>query len=125
MRAFVAVAVIVLSTSVSAQTDNGFFRPTPNNDPSLTHPPVVTPQAQAIVTPQAPEPFLGRAPAIVQVPVQTPMPATTVVAEEAVQKAEAETARAQREAEEAARTAAATPAPIAGAFTGSTSERDR
>jgi len=117
MRAFVAVAVIVLSTSVSAQTDNGFFRPTPNNDPSLTHPPVVTPQA--------PEPFLGRAPVIVQVPVQTPMPATTVVAEEAVQKAEAETARAQREAEEAARKAAATPAPIAGAFTGSTSERDR
>ena len=119
MRAFVAVAVIVLSTSVSAQTDNGFFRPTPNNDPSLTHPPVVTPQAR--------EPFLGRAPTIVQVPVpvQTPVPATTVVAEEAIQKAEVETARAQREAEEAARKAAATPAPITGAFTGSTSERDR
>ena len=117
MRAFVAVAVIVVSTSVSAQTDNGFFRPTPNNDPSLTHPP--------IATPRAPEPFLGRAPAIVQVPVQTPVPATTVVAEEAVQKAEAETARAQREAEEATLKAAATPAPVTGNFTGLTSERNR
>jgi hypothetical protein len=61
----------------------------------------------------------------VQVPVQTPMPATTVVAEEAVQKAEAETARAQREADEAARKAAATPAPVTGNFTGLTSDRDR
>jgi hypothetical protein len=124
MRAFVALTVIVLSTSVSAQTlqgtttgpDTGFFRPTPNNDPSLTNPPVA---------PRTPEPLLGRAPAIVQVPVQTPMPATTVVAEEAVQKAEAETARAQREAGEAAREAAATPAPVTGNFTGLTSDRDR
>jgi hypothetical protein len=125
MRAFVALTVIVLSTSVSAQTlqgtttgpDTGFFRPTPNNDPSLTNPPVVAPRT--------PEPFLGRAPATVQVPVQTPMPATTVVAEEAVQKAEAETARAQREAEEAARKSASTLAPVTGNFTGLTSERNR
>ena len=100
MRVPLALAVIVLSTSVSAQTDNGFFRPTPNNDPSLTNPPVVAPRS--------PEPFLGRAPAAIQVvPVQVPAPATTAVAEEAVQKAEAETARAQREAEEAARSATA------------------
>ena len=112
-----ALAVLFVATSASAQVapqpagpDNGFFRPTPGNDPSLTRPaPPALQQPQATtVAPfavvEAPGPFL---------------------ATESARVTEEQLDRAKREADEAQARAALAPAPITGAFTGSTSERDR
>ena len=125
MRSILACGVIVLSTAVSAQTvqtlpvgpDNGFFRPTPGNDPSLTNPPPVQP-----VVPPAPGPFPVPAPALTAQVV--PVPAR--VMPNPVEAAEVQLDRSQREAEEAAaRRSAMGPQPVAGSFTGLTNERDR
>jgi hypothetical protein len=135
MRAILAAGVIVFAMAASAQTaqnlpvgpDNGFFRPTPGNDPSLTHPPVAAPNPAPpafLAQEQATAPVAVPVPLQVPVPVQIPVPVATVV-QPPVQNAERELDRAEREAEEARRRAAAAPAPIAGAFTGQTSERDR
>lgn len=115
-----AVAAIFVSTSALAQStppnvgpDNGFFRPTPGGDPSLTHPPVA-PYTTLSSTPPAPAPMV--------VPVPVEVPASTVARDMA---AERELNQAEREALEAQARARAAPAPIPGAFTGLTSERDR
>jgi hypothetical protein len=126
MRSILACGVIVLSTAVSAQTvqnpsaqpDNGFFRPTPGNDPSLTNPPPVKPPA-----PPAPGPFPQPAPALTT---QVVVPVPAAVMPNPVEAAEVQLDRSQREAEEAAaRRSATAPQPVAGSFTGLTNERDR
>ncbi len=113
-----ALAALFAAASASAQVasppvgpDNGFFRPTPGNDPSLTRP--VPLQQPAVVTP---------APIVVPVPVQVPTP---FLAAESAHVAEEQLNRAKREADEAQARAVLAPAPITGAFTGQTSERDR
>ena len=127
-----ALATIFVATAASAQTtapvgpDTGFFRPTPGNDPSLTNylVPLTSPQQlqQAVQPPPPPQPPLPQA---VVVPV--PVPAAAPAPPPPQQVAEEQTDRAIREAEEArARAAAGTVvAPIVGAFTGQTNERDR
>lgn len=112
-----AIATLLVAASASAQVappsvgpDNGFFRPTPGNDPSLTRPPA------AVTAPPSP------APAPLVVPVEVPVPYVTM---ESARVTEEQLDRAKREAEEAQARAARAPAPITGAFTGSTSERDR
>ena len=118
-----ALATILVASSAYAQTtapvgtDNGFFRPTPGNDPSLTN--YLVP-LQGAPQPQPAQPA-PPPPAAVIVPM--PLVASTSVsppaqAEEAVDKA-------IREAEEARAKAGITGPPINGAFTGQTSERDR
>jgi hypothetical protein len=147
MRAILAIGAIVVSTAASAQLgqgvvvgpDNGFFRPTPGNDPSI-HAPVlpsgatVGPSAQpmAQVQPQVPVPAqVQQVPAAAIVPVQvTTPPASAPTATVAnpvarTQAAESELDRAQREAEAAQQRARQQPAPINGAFTGLTDEKDR
>ena len=113
-----ALAVLFVAASASAQVaqrptgpDNGFFRPTPGNDPSLTRPapPVQQPQAATTVAPIA-------------VPVEVPVP---FLATESARVTEDQLDRAKREADEAQARAALAPAPMTGAFTGQTSERDR
>ena len=122
MHRLLAVAAILVSASAVAQTtpngvgpDNGFFRPTPGGDPSLTHPPVAPyTTLSSMPPPQLPAPMV--------VPVEVPV---NPVATEAALAAERDLNRAEREAIEAQARARAVPAPIAGAFTGQTSERDR
>ena len=98
--------------------DNGFFRPTPGNDPSLTNPPPVKPPA-----PPAPGPFPQPAPALTT---QVVVPVPAAVMPNPVEAAEVQLDRSQREAEEAAaRRSATAPQPVAGSFTGLTNERDR
>ena len=129
MRALLAATVILASTAASAQTapnasvgpDNGFFRPTPGNDPSLTHPPMVTLTSSPAMPPQ-PQPTAA---VPVYVPVQVGTPPAPVNAAEQQVRAEQDLDRAQREAEEAQQRARQQPAPINGAFTGQTNERDR
>lgn len=110
-----ALATLLVAASASAQVapqpvgpDNGFFRPTPGNDPSLTRPLAAAPPAPA--------------PAPIVVPVEVPVP---YISAESARVTEEQLDRAKREAEEAQARAAQAPAPITGAFTGSTSERDR
>ena len=131
MRAILALGAIVVSTAAVAQLgqnppvspDTGFFRPTPNNDPSLTHPPVIppTPVAQPAQVPMNQQP----AAVPVYVPVQVATPPAPVPPADQARAAEADLDRAQREALEAQERAKQQPAPINGAFTGLTSERDR
>jgi hypothetical protein len=109
--------VILFSAGAWAQSgqntavgpDNGFFRPTPGNDPSLTNP--------RIPVPENPQPFLGvQAPVMVQIPSQVEVPVPVPVAapqppaavvEQQVQKADVQTSQAESEAVVAARRAAA------------------
>jgi hypothetical protein len=146
MRAILALGAIVVSTAAVAQLgqnppvgpDTGFFRPTPNNDPSI-HAPVVAPQpAVPVVQPAMPvaqtavaQPAQAQSaqqpvtvPVYVPVQVATP-PAVAPVEPGGGPAAEADLDRAQREAQEAQERAKQQPAPINGAFTGLTSERDR
>ena len=120
-----ALAALLVSTAALAQTtpaplvgpDNGFFRPTPLNDPSLTRDPLVAARqaaAEQLAAQQAAE-MAANAP-VIQAPMLLPEP---------VINAEVETARAAREAEAERLRAATAPQPITGAFTGLTSERDR
>ena len=116
-----AFAIIFIASSAFAQVgpDNGFFRPTPNNDPSLTNYLVpVPPQPQQPSPFQAPQPVQPAQVAVLPMPVTVAAPPQPT--EEAVDKA-------IREAEEARAKAAAgqVVAPIVGAFTGQTNERDR
>ena len=119
-----AVAAIFVSASAVAQTtpsgvgpDNGFFRPTPTGDPSLTHPPVA-PYTTLSSTPPPPAPLVVP----VEVPVEVPVIAAPTEATVAVER---ELNRAEREAVAAQARARAMPQPIPGSFTGLTSERDR
>ncbi len=134
MRAILALGAIVVSTAALAQSgqnqpagaDNGFFRPTPGNDPSLHAPVVTAPMVQT----EQPRPPAQPVPVYVPVQVATPPAAPEVSVPEAkaaqqAKAAEAELDRAQREAAEAQERARQQPAPINGAFTGLTSERDR
>ena len=124
MRRLAFVAILVSSSALAQTTppgvvgpDNGFFRPTPGGDPSLTHPPA--PPYTTLSTAPAPAPVL---PTPALVPVEVPV---DPVAAAAALAAERELNRAEREALEAQARARATPAPIPGAFTGLTNERDR
>jgi hypothetical protein len=116
-----AIAAVFVSAGALAQTtppaavgpDNGFFRPTPGGDPSLTHPPA-PPYATLAPTPPPPTPLV--------VPVEVPVIAAPT---DAARATERELNRAEREAIEAQARARAVPAPIPGSFTGLTNERDR
>jgi hypothetical protein len=136
MRAILALGAVVVSTAALAQSgqnppagaDNGFFRPTPGNDPSLHAPVVTAPMVQT----EQPRPPAQPAPVPVYVPVQVATPPAVLEvsvpeakAAQQAKAAEAELDRAQREAAEAQQRARQQPAPINGAFTGLTSERDR
>jgi hypothetical protein len=131
MRAILSLGAIVVSTTALAQLgpnapvgpDTGFFRPTPNNDPSLTHPPVAPPVP--VAQPAQAQPIQQPAAVPVYVPVQVTTPPAVVAPVEPARAAESELDRAQREALEAQERAKQQPAPINGAFTGLTSERDR
>ena len=119
MRAILASAVILVSAGAWAQSaqnsavvgpDNGFFRPTPGNDPSLTNPRVPVPENT--------QPYLGvQAPMMVQLPRQGAVPVTVPVAQpvpnteqQVVEQADAQTTQAENDAQvAAARAAAANP----------------
>jgi len=125
MRAILALGAIVVSTAALAQLgqnssagpDNGFFRPTPGNDPSV-HAPVAATPAVPLPQPQPrPEPSVVP----VYVPVQTP----TTTPQQQARTAEQELDRVQREALDAQQRAMQQPAPINGAFTGNTDPRSR
>lgn len=117
MRAILASAVILVSAGAWAQSvqnsaagpDNGFFRPTPGNDPSLTHPRTPVPENA--------QPFLGAQPPMVQLPRQAQVPVTVPVAtaqpvpnteQRVVEEADAQTTQAENDAQVAAARAAAT-----------------
>src|SRR5438105_2158964 len=110
MRVIVALGAIVVSTAAWAQSgqntavgpDNGFFRPTPGNDPSLTNPPLVAPAAPG--QPPQPQP--------VTIPTYVPVPVTPPAVE--AKAADQELDRAQREARDAQLVARTLPAPING-----------
>ena len=125
MRAILALGAIVVSTAASAQLgqnsavgpDNGFFRPTPGNDPSV-HAPVA-----AIAPVPVPQPQPVQEPAVV--PVYVPVQAPTTTPQQQARAAEQDLDRAQREALDAEQRAKQQPAPINGAFTGNTDPRNR
>ena len=134
MRAILALGAILFSAAAAAQSgqnlgvgpDNGFFRPTPGNDPSLTH---SAPAPQGAFPAQIqpapiPQPAPVTVPVYVPVQVATP-PAALPSAPAPVEKAEQQLDRAQREAEEAVQKAKQQPVPINGAFSGQTNEKDR
>src|SRR3954451_10107571 len=94
MRAILASGLILFSSMVAAQSgqnlavgpDNGFFRPTPGNDPSLTNPGGAGGgPAQAQPHPQ-PQPQPQPVPVPVYVPVPVAAPAATAAA--SVERAE-------------------------------------
>jgi hypothetical protein len=99
----------------------GFFKPTPDGDPSLTRERALPepPQAAPAATPgSAVDPGLARAP--------DSNPASAVAAIEQARWVEEQADRSLREAERDRAAAAATPPPVApGAYNGNTSERDR
>jgi len=121
MRAILALGAIVVSTAAWAQLgqntavgpDNGFFRPTPGNDPSLTNPPMAAPVPPA----QPPQPQPVVVPTVVPVPVSPPAVEARI--------ADGELDRAAREARDAQLVSRPQGAPIVGAFTGNTEPRDR
>ena len=151
MRAILALGVILFSTAAAAQSgqnravgpDNGFFRPTPGNDPSIHAPVLITEPVEAMVQPATVQPAAPalapiQAPAQAAVapavqyqqiplvqPVAQPVPVIVPATVPPQAKAEQELDRAQAEAERAQQKAKQQPAPINGAFTGQTSERDR
>jgi len=122
MRVILTLGAIVVSTAASAQLgqnqptgpDNGFFRPTPGNDPSVHAP--VAPVTRVVAQPQPAQPEA--------VPVYVPvMPAAAQQQQE--RAAEQDLDRAQREARDAQLIARQQPARINGAFTGDTDPRNR
>ena len=124
MRAILTLGAIVVSTAASAQLgqnssagpDNGFFRPTQGNDPSVHAP--VTPAAPPAAIPQ---PQVQPATVPVYVPVAAAPPE-----QQPARIAEQDLDRAQREALEIQQQRARQlPAPINGAFTGNTDPRNR
>jgi|SRR5690348_16742226 hypothetical protein len=125
MRAILALGAIVVSTAALAQLgqnssagpDNGFFRPTPGNDPSVHAPVVATPPVPLPQPQPRPEPPV--------VPVYVPVQAPTATPQRQARAAEQELDRAQREALDAQQGARQQPAPINGAFTGNTDPRNR
>lgn len=123
MRAILAIGAIVVSTAASAQLvqnpsagpDNGFFRPTQGNDPSVHAP----------VTPAAPTAALAQ-PQVQPVEVPVYVPVTPPPTEQRQARvAEQDLDRAAREARDAQMIARQQPAPINGAFTGNTDPRNR
>ena len=123
--ALLAAALVAASASVVAQSNpagpapqdaTGFFPPKPGGDLSLSH--TLPPEAYR---PAAPVPAEApavppAAPAASTAPLVVVVPAST---EGQVDRAEGEARRAREEA------ATRAPAPINGAFTGLTDERDR
>ena len=117
-----ALAALFASSAALAQVapappvgpDNGFFRPTPYNDPSLTRDPVLAARQAAELQ--------ARLAAEAAMPVEIPAP--PLVMNPAV-SAEVETQAAQLEAEAERQRAIAQPQPIAGAFTGLTGNENR
>ena len=99
----------------------GFFRPTPDGDPSLTRyrPPPETPQPQPAVAHASPtDPRLMRG--------ADSTPASAALAIEQARWIEEQADRSLREAERDRAVAAAVPPPVApGAYDATTSERDR
>lgn len=118
-----AIAALFVSSAALAQVasvpplgpDNGFFRPTPLNDPSLTRDPVLA--AQQAAQQEAMIAAENSQPAPILVQPLLPDPATLT--------AEVQTDVARQEAEDERQRAQLQPKPIAGAFTGMTNERDR
>jgi len=105
-RLLMAAGLALAAAAAIAQTSNpGFFPPTPDGDVALTK----------IVPPKEPTPEVIAA----QIDrVEGERFAALRAAEEETQRAEREAAREQARAQ-------AAPAPIPGAFTGLTGERDR
>jgi hypothetical protein len=100
----------------------GFFRPTPDGDPSLTKyrpdPPPQQVAARAPTPPQAPEPIYMRAP--------DSNPASAPAAMEQARWTEEQLDRTERESERDRARAATMPQPVApGAWDGTTSNANR
>jgi len=120
-----AIAAILLSQAALAQVpgtpapgpDNGFFRPTPFNDPSLTRDPVLAAQLEAARQQAAiaAQQYAAQAAAQTYLLPEPPAPSN----------AEVTTALAASEAEAERQRALMQPAPIAGAFTGLTGSENR
>lgn len=101
--------------------DVGFFRPQPNDDPSLFR--TLPPETYAPRSPARTAATNGTAPGA---PAASPAPTVLVVPAPYVPApAEDQLDRAQLEAQRAQAALARQPAPINGAFTGLTDERDR
>ena len=99
----------------------GFFRPTPDGDPSLTRyrpPPETTQPPPVVAQASSMDPRLMRG--------ADSNPASAAVAIEQARWTEEQADRSLREAERDRAVAAAVPPPVApGAYDGTTSERDR
>jgi len=109
-----------------AQAQEGFFRPTPDGDPSLTK---RQPAAMPVATPAAPS--ATGANVFTSPPTTLPArpadsnPASAIAAIEANRWTEEQMDRAEREADRDRQRAMTEPKPIHGAFDGTTSERNR
>ena len=113
-----SLAALAALGALAQGASPGFFPPTPDGDVALTK---IVPPKDPAAPPAAAQPRVQPSPAVVAV-------APTVTAldrQEAVRDAEQDLDRAERDAERERQRALATPAPIQGAFTGATSERDR
>jgi hypothetical protein len=105
----IVLAIAFVAPAALAQGNEGFFRPLPNGDMTLTPPRVEQPEQAAPASPGA----------VAEPQARAPDPAVGIrAAEEQLDRAQRETDRERERMLEA-------PAPVTGAFTGSTSERDR
>jgi hypothetical protein len=109
-----ALAQATQPASGAARPQTGFFAPQPGGDPSLFH--TLPPETYAQPTRQPVQPRSAQPPAT---------PALVVVVPEPNWEAREELDRAEAEAQQARARTSRAPAPINGAFTGSTDENDR
>ena len=114
------------STTAPVPAQEGFFRPTPDGDPSLTKP---RPAAQSATAAAAPAPVAANmsVPPLATLPARgaDSNPASAIAAVEASRWTEEQMDRAEREADRDRQRAMTEPKPIYGAFDGTTSERNR
>jgi hypothetical protein len=121
------------SASAPVAMQEGFFRPTPDGDPSLTKPRPPAPAASRLAQGAAGAQPMPAAATVMAVPVQ-PLPAraadsnpaSAATAVDPGRWAEEQMDRAEREAQRDRLRAMNTPPPVApGAFDGTTSDRNR
>ena len=131
---FVLTAVVALASGAALAQQQGFFRPTPDGDPSLTkYRPPPAASAQPLVRPfavSAPAP----APQAIRGPDSNPTSAVAAIEQSrwteeqldrSVRESEADRMRAQTAVPAVVQTVAPAPPMAPGAYDGTTSERNR
>jgi hypothetical protein len=125
LRTAIVLAGLALSAAASADSNTmtgrpGFFEPTPDGNTSLTRFGPLPPPADVAVIPEAAPP----APAVVTTPPMNPA-ASTRARDEALDKAEVQLDRAEREHEKLTERSQQTATTLQGAFNGLTGESNR